>query len=376
MYVTGIGRTKFGFLQESLSELSYAAISAALNDAGMGLEEIGAIVVGNFCAGPAQNQLHINAMISDMLAGVDIPVIRVEAACASGGAAFYQSLLSLNRFENVMAVGLEKLNIDPQQACSAIAMASDSSLDQPEGLIFPASYALIAQQHMIKYSTKPEDLALVALKNHDNANLNEFAHYYNTDISINQILESPLICSPFRLYDCSPLSDGASAVILSRVERNDRDVKVLASAMATGNLSLVNTKSITTFPAVKKAANDAYNQARVRANDVDLFMVHDCFTIAELVAMEDLGICAPGESVNLVRDGRTRIDGDIPVNTDGGLKADGHPIGASGLAQIFELVVQLRGEAEERQVCKADTGLAHNVGGVGGTAVIHILQKD
>ncbi len=375
MYITGIGRTKFGFLEETLPELAYVAISAALKDAEMALEEIEAIYVGNFCAGPTQNQLHLNSLISDILPGVDKPIIRIETACASGGAALYQALLALSRFNNILVIGLEKLNIDPLQAATAIAMAGDRTIDQTEGLIFPASYALIAQQHILRYGTNTDDLTLVSLKNHENANLNEYAHFYNTDIGFKYISESPVVSTPLRLFDCAPLSDGASAVVLSGTKRKEGDIRVIASSLATGNLSLINTKDITSFPAAKKAAHNAYQQAGLTVKDIDVFAVHDCFTIAELVAMEDLGICGPGESASLVREGRTKIKGDIPVNTDGGLKADGHPIGATGLAQVFEIVTQLRGLAGKRQVENAGVGLTHNVGGVGGTAAIHLFER-
>ena len=375
MYITGIGRTKFGILQESLPELAYAAISAAIDDAKMELAELDAIFVGNFVGGPTQGQLHMNALIADILPDVHIPIVRIETACASGGAALYQALISLGRFENVLVVGLEKLNVEMVKATTAIAMAADRLHDQAEGLIFPASYALIAQQHMLRYGTKHEHLAMVSLKNHENANLNEFAHFFNTDIDLNIIMKSPMVCPPLRLYDCAPISDGACAVIVSKDKRGDRDVEVMASSCATGNLSFAKTDDVTSFPAVKIAAHEAYEQAGLTPADIDLFMVHDCFTIAEIIAMEDLGICKPGESMFLVREGRTKINGDIPVNTDGGLKADGHPIGASGLAQVYEIVSQLRSEAGKRQVKNANIGLSHNVGGVGGTAVIHIFRK-
>jgi len=376
MYITGIGRTKFGILKETLQEMAYTAIFSALEDADMDLEEINAIYIGNFCAGPTQSQLHINALIADILPGLQIPIIRVETACASGGSAFYNALISLSRFNNILVLGLEKLSIDTLKAATAIAMAGDRFIDQMAGLIFPASYALIAQQHMLKYKTNLDDLGLVSLKNHQNANLNEYAHFYNSDIDIHKIMESAIICSPLKLLDCSPLSDGACAVILSKYKRRDRDIKVIASSLATGNLAFTNTKDITTFPAVIKAAIDVFQQANLTPKDIDIFMVHDCFTIAELVAMEDLGLCKPGESIHFVRDGRTKLDGDIPINTDGGLKADGHPIGASGLAQIYEVVVQLRAEAGKRQVKNATSGLTHNVGGVGGTAAIHIFRRE
>lgn len=377
MYVVGIGRTKFGVLNETLPELSYKAMLSALEDANLSVKDLDAIYVANFCSGPFQNQLHLNSVISSLLPELRIPIIGIETACASGGSALYQALLSLTKFRFIMVVGVEKMsNVDSAKATMNISAAGDKMLDQNKGLTFPASYALIAQQHMLKYGTTLDDLSLVSLKNHENGNLNEFAHFYYKKVDMEIIKNSPIICSPLRLLDCSPISDGAAALIVSREKKSDRDVKVIASALATDYISLAQKRDFTSFRAVKISANEAYSQAKINIQDVDIVEVHDCFTIAELIAMEDLGFCKPGESKNYLREGRTNLDGDIPINTDGGLKADGHPIGASGVAQVYEVVTQLRGEAGERQVRNAEVGLTHNIGGIGGTAVIHIFTRD
>jgi acetyl-CoA C-acetyltransferase len=376
MYIIGIGRTKFGVLNETLPELAYKAMSAALNDANISAKDLGAIYVGNFCSGPLQNQLHLNSLVSSLLPELRIPIVGIETACGSGGAALYQALISLAKFKFVMVLGVEKMsNIPSAKVTLNISAAGDRKLDQDEGLTFPANYALIAQQHMLKYGTTLDDLALVSLKNHENGNLNEFAHFYYKKVDMEMIRNSPIICSPLRLFDCSPISDGAAALIVSREKRSDRDIEVIASALATDYISPAQRKDLTSFKAVKIAANEAYSQAKINAWDIDIAEVHDCFTIAELIAMEDLGLCKVGESKNFIREGRTKIDGDIPINTNGGLKAEGHPIGASGVAQVYEVVTQLRGEAGERQVKNPEIGLTHNVGGIGGTAVIHIFRR-
>jgi len=376
MYVTGIGRTKFGVLKQSIPELIYTAIFGALEDSKLSLSDIEAIYVSNFLGGVLFNQLHLNSVVSGMLPGFNKPVIRVETACASGGSAMYLGLLSLKSFEHVMIVGVEKMsNVNNKEITKALASAGDVLIDQSQGLIFPASYALIAQQHMLRYGTSKEDLSLISIKNHKNAELNVNAHFYYMKTDEEAVKKSPVVCEPLTKYDCCPISDGAVAIIISRKKISKRDVKVVASCLATDSISLSQRNNLTSFKSAKIAAEQAYKIAKITPHDLDIVEVHDCFTIAELIAMEDLGICKPGESKNWIRDGKTTIDGELPINTDGGLIGDGHPVGASGLAQIYEIVTQLRGEAGARQVKKARIGLAHNIGGVGGTAVVHILRK-
>ncbi|MFH1722886.1 MAG: thiolase domain-containing protein [Candidatus Altiarchaeota archaeon] len=376
MYVTGAGRTKFGPLKQTIPELLYEAMYKAVEDSSMDAKEIEAVYVGNFCAGPFQNQLHMNSLVAGLLPANDIPIIRVESACASASLALHQALKDLSRYSKILVVGVEKMTgVDGKKASEYISSAGDVLLDQSQGLIFPASYALIAAQHMRKYGTTTDDLALVSLKNHENANLNELAHFYHKKVTLEMIMNSPVVCTPLRLFDCSPISDGAAALVISNEKSTDRDVELSASQLATDTLSLSQRKDLTTFKATKKAGKLALEQAGITQKDVDLVQVHDCFTIAELVALEDLGFAQPGKAAEMVREGRTKLDGDLPVNTDGGLKGDGHPIGATGIAEVYELVVQLRGEAGKRQVDGAKVGLAQNIGGVGGTALVHILGR-
>jgi len=377
MYITGIGRTKFGVLNETLPELAYKAIYNAIEDCQISIMDIDAVFVSNFLGGPYEKQLHLGSVISGLLPECNIPIIRIETACASGGSAVHQGLMSLHDYENVLVVGVEKMTRSTNKETALfIGMAGDRMLDQQHGLIFPANYALIAQQHMLKYGTTHDDLALVSYKNHKNANLNPLAHFNYKHVTMDMINNAPMVASPLNLFDCSPISDGAAAVVISRKKQSERDIEVIGSAMATDYISLTQRKDLTSFSAAKIAAKKAFDQTKITAQDIDIAEVHDCFTIAELIAMEDIGICRPGESINWIREGRTKIDGDLPINTDGGLKADGHPIGASGIAQIYEIVTQLRGESEKHQVDDANIGLTHNIGGIGGTAVIHILKGD
>jgi len=375
MYVTGVGRTKFGVLKQSLHELAYDAMKKALDDANLSVKQLDAIYVGNFLAGSFQDQLHLNSVISGLLPGLNIPIISIETACASGGVTAHQAALSLSKYGKILVLGVERMtDADSKSGAKYIAKAGCRILDQNQGLIFPATYALVAQQHMKKYQTTMHDLALVSLKNHENANKNELAHFYHKKITLDEIENSEVICTPLRLFDCSPISDGAAALVLSKDKQKDDDVKILATEMATDSISLSQRSDLTSFTAAKKAAEKAYASAKIKPTDVDVAEVHDCFTIGELVAMEDLGFCSAGESKDWIREGKTKIGGTLPINTDGGLKADGHPIGATGVAQIIELVHQLRGAAGKRQVDGAKHALAHNIGGVGGTAVVTILE--
>jgi acetyl-CoA C-acetyltransferase len=244
------------------------------------------------------------------------------------------------------------------------------------GLIFPGNYALIAQQYMRKYGISHDVLEQVSYLNHKNSRLNPLAHFYYKDVTMEMIRNSPVVASPINLFDCSPVSDGAAAVVLSRARGSDRDVKILSSRFVTDSISLTERDDLTSFKAAKIAARMAYEEAGIKPEDVDLLEVHDCFTISELIALEDLGMCGPGEASKLVSNGDITREGILPVNMDGGLKANGHPIGATGLAQIHEVAAQIRGEAGARQVPGVKIGMTHNIGGIGGTAAVTILGGD
>lgn len=373
-FVAGVGKTRFGPTKKTAQQLVQEAVLQALDDAGMAPEDVQAFVVGNFLGGPNESQLHLNSVVAGLFPGLRIPGWRAEAACASGGVAMHQAVLALSRYERVLVVGIEHMSgVVGAELTRNIGMAGDRFLDQQQGLNFPASYALVAQAHMARYGTTTRDLELVSMKNHQNANLNPKAHFHAKRVCQADIDAGPTVAEPLRLFDCCPVSDGAAAVVLSR-EQSDRALRVLASEVRTDVISLAQRQDAFTFPAARDAAQAAYASAGLAPDDVSLFEVHDCFTIAEVVAMEDVGVCAPGEAPSLIREGRTAIAGDRPVNASGGLKAGGHAIGATGVGQVYELALQLRGEAGERQVDGARVGLAHNVGGVGGTCSVHLLE--
>lgn len=375
-FINGIGRTKFGNMPQSLGELAYESMYTAIQDSPIDIQDIDTIFVSNFLGGVLNRQLHLNSLIASLIPGINIPIIRIETACASGSVSLNQAIHSLSKFSNVMIVGVEKMNgTKIANPIDAIATAGDYNLDTQNGLIFPAAYALIAQQYMLKYGIGHEILEEISYINHKNANLNPLAHFYHKEITRQMIKDSPAVASPLNLFDCSPISDGAVSIIVSNKKHSDRDIPILSSHTSTDSISLTQRADITSFNATKVASRNAYSETGIQPKDVDFLEVHDCFTINQLIALEDLQICEPGKAVELVQNGNIEINGEIPVNVDGGLKANGHPIGATGLAQIFEIVTQLRLEAGKRQVNDPEIGLAHNIGGVGGTSGITILGR-
>jgi acetyl-CoA C-acetyltransferase len=376
MYINGVGRTKFGILSKSLVELTYEAMFNAIEDSPFAISDIDAIYVSNFLGGPLNGQLHFNSIIASLLPSINIPIIRIETACASSSVAFNQALNSLKKMPNIMIIGVEKMTgTKLMSPTDAIAMAGDHENDFEQGLIFPAAYALIAQQYMQKYGVSHDILEMVSYINHKNANRNPLAHFYHKEVTREMIKNSQMVASPLNLFDCSPLSDGAVAIIISDKKHADRDIRILSSRVATDTISLTQRADLTSFLATKIAGAKAYKDAGITSDKIDVVEVHDCFTISELLALEDLGFCAPGESSKMIENGDILIDGALPVNPDGGLKANGHPIGATGLAQIFEIVAQLRLEAGSRQVADPEIGLTQNIGGIGGTCGITILGK-
>jgi acetyl-CoA C-acetyltransferase len=355
----------------------YESLYSATRDASISVKEIEAIFISNFLSGPLNSQLHLNALVASLLPDINIPIVRIEAACASAGVALKQAMYALGSLNVVMVLGAEIMTQSVgQRQTDAIAMASDQLLDQSNGLIFPVSYALIAQQYMRKYQTDHETLEKISFMNHKNANLNPLAHFSDKRVTMEMIKTSPVVASPLNLYDCSPISDGAVAVVLSKDKEGERDVNIRASHFVTDTISITQRDNLTSFKATKLAANKAYKDAKVSVNDIDIVEVHDCFTIGELLALEDLGFCKPGGAPALIEEGYILPQGELPVNTDGGLIGNGHPIGATGLAQIYEIVTQIRGEAGIRQIDNVDIGVAQNVGGVGGTAAVTVLGRD
>jgi len=372
MYIKGVGMTRFGVHAETTHELCYEAIMEALEDADMPLSGIDEVIISK---GDSRNdgerQKLFPGMLSSMLQDQDIPIIRVMAACSGGGAAVWDAVNSKAR--NILVVGVDKLSNGPTSSVTDnLMMASERIYEQTEGLNFPAQNALIAQQYMLKYNVSKDDLALVSLKNHENAFLNPKARFYGKKVTLDMIKKSPVVASPLRLFDCSIPCNGAAAVIISR---DKSEVELAGSGLSTSKLASFEREDMTSWDSTINAAKIAYKEANVTPEGIDIAEVHDAFTPVELISYEDLGFCKKGEGSYLIRQGITKMNGKLPVNTSGGLKAKGHPISATGVSQIYELFLQLTGNAKGRQVDNINCGLAHNTGGAGSIASVHILKR-
>ncbi|MDD3565295.1 MAG: thiolase domain-containing protein [Methanothrix sp.] len=382
--IIGAGCTRFGERwDDSLRDLVVETGIKALEDANVSGEEIDGLYVGNMSGGRFVEQEHIGALICDCagLSRLHVPSTRVEAACASGGLALRQGVLAVasGYSDVVIAAGVEKMtDVTGGVAADALAAAADREWECFFGATFPALYAMIARLHMHRYGTTREDLAEVAVKNHFNGSKNPISQY-QMEVTVDKVLNSPLVSDPLRVLDCSPITDGASAVVLAPTEEakkyTDSPIRILASAQGSDTLALHDRRDITTLDASVFAARRAFSMAGLEPKEVDLAEVHDAFTIGEIVAIEDLGFFDKGDGGRATREGLTAIGGEIPINTSGGLKACGHPVGATGIKQAYEMVLQLRGEAGKRQVEGAKVGLTHNVGGCGGTAIVHIMSR-
>ncbi|MDI6819701.1 MAG: thiolase domain-containing protein [Candidatus Hodarchaeaceae archaeon] len=380
--IIGVGLTKFGELWDvSFRQMIVEAGARAIEDAGIDGKQIDAMYVGNMSAGQFIHQEHIASLIVDHAGLLPIPCTRVEAACASGGLALRQAFIAVASgiHDIVVAAGIEKMtDILAEQTTEALATAADQEWEAFVGSTFPGIYALMARRHMHEYGTTEEQMAMVAVKNHHNACFNPCAQYH-MEVTIEDVLKSALVASPLKLLDCSPITDGAACAILVPAEKarryTDTPILIAGTGQASDAISLHDRQTLTGLRATVEAVRAAYKMAGVEARDVDLAEVHDCFTIAEIMAIEDLGFCKKGEGGKITEQGETALGGRIPINTSGGLKGKGHPVGATGIAQAVEIAQQLSGEAGKRQVEGAQIGLTHNVGGSGGTAVVHIFKR-
>jgi acetyl-CoA C-acetyltransferase len=378
--VIGVGMQKWGELWEkSLRDLFVESALLAIKDAGV--DKIDSMYVGCMSSGLFTGQEHIASMLADYLGVNPAPAARVESACASGGLAFRMGFIEVasGMSDVVLVGGVEKMtDVDGGAATYNLATAADQEYEAYNGLTFPGLYALMARAHMERYGTTREQLAEVAVKNHDNGSNNPHAQY-PFKITVDQVLGSTMVADPLRLLDCSPITDGAAAAVLVPLDMakslgKKPIVKVAGSGHATDTIALHSREDMTFLRATAVAAEKAYEMAGVGPKDIDFAEVHDCFTIAEICVTEALGFFEKGQGGKAVEAGKTRIEGEIPVNPSGGLKSKGHPVGATGIAQIHEIVTQLRGEAGARQVKNAKRGLAQNMGGTGGSALVHILE--
>jgi acetyl-CoA C-acetyltransferase len=381
--VVGIGLNDFGELWEkSLRTIWAKSALAALSDAGV--DSVDLITVGCMSPGLFVGQEHLASLLADELGMAGVPAARVESACASGGLALRTGFAEVasGLCDNVLVTGVEKMtDVDGADATYALGTAADQEWEGFHGITFPGLYAMLAQIHMQRYGTTSEQLAAVAVKNHANGLLNPHAQYH-LKVSVEDVLASTMVADPLHLLDCSPVTDGAAAMVLTTVERakelgGDRPlIRITGSGLATDTITLANRSDLSELGAVRLAAERALGMADKKPEDLHVVEVHDCFTIAEIMATEAIGLFTPGEGAPAVESGVTALGGKVPVNPSGGLKSKGHPVGATGVAQAIEIVTQLRGEAGQRQVEGARVGLAQNMGGSGGSSIVHIMEVE
>ncbi len=377
--VIGVGMQKWGELwAKSARDIFVESALLAMDDAGV--DKLQSMYVGCMAPGLFASQEHLGSMMSDYLGQAHIPATRVESACASGGLAFRMAVMEVANgvHDIVMAAGIEKMtDIDGSDATHALATAADMTWEGVSGVTFPGLYAMMAVAHMGKYGTTREQLAAVAVKNHHNGMSNPRAQF-RMEITVEGVLNSVKVADPLNILDCSPITDGAAAVIVVPADKikdfKNPGVKVIGSGHATDTIALHDREDLTTLEAVAASARQAYDMCGKTAKDIDLAEVHDCFTIAEIIVSESLGFFERGKGGPAAEAGETSLTGRIPINASGGLKSKGHPVGATGVAQIVELTEQLRGQAGDRQVKDARVGLAQNMGGSGGSSVVHILE--
>ncbi|MFH0898398.1 MAG: thiolase domain-containing protein [bacterium] len=379
--VVGVGHTKFDELwDKSLQDLLFQAQHEALIDAGLCTTDVDKIIVGSMSSQSLLRQSLLGCVASEVL-GISVPSYHIDAACASGGVAIHAAVAEIQagRADVVLVSGVEKMSdASVEQVTSAMINAGDIETEAFCGATIPGLFALVARAYMHLHGATREDFAHVSVKNHAHGFLNPLAQL-RKKLSIQQVLNAPVVADPLTLLDCSPISDGAASLVLCSSDfakkLNVKSIAITASQVATDTVSLALRDDLATFKATKKAATKAFAQAKITHQDIDVIEVHDAFSVAELMALEDLGFFKPGCAAQATRDGVTSLHGKLPVNPSGGLKAKGHPVGATGVAQAVEIVKQLQGRCEQRQVPNARIGLTQNVGGIGTTVAIHIFEK-
>jgi len=380
--IIGVGHGKFGVRSDaSLRELAFEAIKTCLDDAGLSLKEVDGMVTG-IAGDEFSFSLQPSAQIHDYIGFQPKPNFRVEGACATGSVALRTGWMSIasGLADIMLVVGVEKMTEVPTPVATEImGRGGDAMWEYPFGTTFPGYYAMIANAHMAEFGTTEEQMAMVAVKNHYYGSLNPFAHMQK-EVTLDKALSSFMVAYPLKLFDCSLITDGAAAIILASEEKAKsickKPVWIVGLGFATDTMRISEREKLTSIQATREAAKIAYKMAGVGPRDIDIATVHDCFTIAEIIAYEDLGFCEKGEGGKLIESKETYIGGSIPVNVDGGLKAKGHPLGATGISMAIEITKQLRGEAGPRQVKDPEIGLTHNVGGTGQVVAVHIFRRE
>lgn len=381
VYVIGAGSTKYGKLPFTARDLALLAAREAIEKIELDPKQIqGAFVSNAFSL--SERQGHLGPLIMSGLGIPDVPAATIETACSSGASAFREAYINIAAgvYDLMLVVGTERVShLDTITATTYFSYGSDYVFEGGNGASFPGLYAAMARAYMNRYNATEEDLALVAVKNHENGLLNEKAHLQKK-ITAEDVLKSVVIAHPLKLYDSCPFSDGAAAVILAGEELAKKydsvAIQIAGSGRAGGTGALHQREDMTSLRSAVLASGEALRQAGITADDIDFAEVHDCFTIAELIALEDIGLFERGRAAKATRDGLTRLNGRIPINPSGGLKSKGHPVGATGVGQVVEVFEQLNGRAGKRQVKDAKIGLTHNVGATGGSCAVHIFRRE
>jgi len=383
VYISGIGSTAFGRHHDmSIESLATQASSQAIKESGLAREQLGALYLGNFISGPLNGKEVLAGIVADRL-GLpgNIPCTKVEGACASGGIAFRHAWLAVayGMCDAALVVGVEKMtHATTAEVTSALNCAMDNELDGPNGLTFPGLFGLVWRAYDRAFGLARDDVSAVVIKNKRHGLLNPLAQM-GGQLSFDEIAASAMIADPLQLFDCCPATDGAAALVLCSEamyrESRKQPVRVLASVQTSGAPQIAKHLDLCTFEATVSAAQQAYASAKIGASQIDVVELHDCFSMAEIVDSEDLGLVPRGQGAKWAAEGRTDIGGDVAINPSGGLLAKGHPVGATGVAQIYEVVRQLRGE-HDNQVAGARTGLTHNLGGTGVACTVNILQAE
>ncbi len=378
--VLGAGSTKYGKLEDSISDITIQSSAAAIENAGIDPKDVKAGYISNVF-GVADKQVHLGPVIMSNLGIPDRPSLSIESACGSGSVSFREAYANVAAgfYDCLLVTGVEKVtHTGTEWTTTYFAYCSDFFYEGSAGASFPGLFASMARAYLTEFKATEEDLARVAVKNHDNGLLNPKAHLQKK-ITIDDVMNSAVVASPLKLYDCCPFSDGASSVILCSekfAKENGGDyIEVIGSGRGGSPAALQGREHMTTIPSTKIAAEAAYKMAGITAKDVDFAEVHDCFTIAEVVDTEDLGFFEKGKGVEAVREDRTKLNSDISINPSGGLKSKGHPIGATGVGQVVEVYDQLTGKAGQRTVKDAKIGLTHNFGATGASCAVHLFQS-
>ena len=378
--VLGAGSTKYGKLDDSISDITLQASVGAIESAGIESKDIKAGYISNVF-GVADKQVHLGPVVMSNLGISDRPSLSIESACGSGSVSFREAYANVAAgfYDVVLVTGVEKVtHTGTEWTTTYFSYCSDFFYEGMAGASFPGLFASMARAYIHEFKATEEDFAQVAVKNHDNGLLNPKAHL-RKKISVDDVMNSAVVASPLKLYDCCPFSDGASAVILCN-EKFAKDhgsnyIEVLGSGRGGSPAALQGREHLTTIPSTKIAAEAAYKMAGITPRDIDFAEVHDCFTIAEVVDSEDLGFFEKGKGIEAVREGKTKLNSEISINPSGGLKSKGHPIGATGVGQVVEVFDQLTGKAGERTVKNAKIGLTQNFGATGASCAVHIFQS-